>query len=98
MTENEKAIADFCAQFSPPLKYVKTERINNLPVPDAWLASYWDSARAVGITTVCYGGGIHAFIEAAGKGDIAPAAGRIIATALGLTSTLLAVETPNDPS
>lgn len=84
MTENEKIIKAFCDQFTPPLKYVRTERINNVPMPDAWQASYWDNARSIGVTTVAYSGGLHAFIEAAGKGEIAAEAGRVIAQALGL--------------
>lgn len=84
MTENEKTIRAFCEQFSPPLKFVKTERINNVPMPDAWQTSYWDAARSVGMTVVAYSGGIHAFIEAAGKGDIAPSVGKVFAKALGL--------------
>lgn len=84
MTENEKTIAAFCAQFTPPLKYVRTERINNLPMQDAWQCSYWDNVRSIGITTVAYAGGIHAFIEAAGSGNIAETAGKVIARALGL--------------
>jgi hypothetical protein len=90
MTESETIIAAFCAQFTPPLRYVRTERINNLPMQDAWQTSYWDGARSIGITTVAYGGGLHAFIEAAGKGDIAETAGRVIATALGLFNKELA--------
>lgn len=84
MTENENTIATFCKQFAPPLKYVKTERINNVPMPDAWQTSYWDKAINVGITVVAYGGGIHAYLEAAGKADIAAGAGQVLAKALGL--------------
>ncbi len=84
MTENESIIKALCDQFTPPLKYVKTDRINNVPMRDAFQTSYWDDALSIGITTVAYGGGIHAFIEAAGKGDIAEKAGQVIAKALGL--------------
>lgn len=84
MTDNERAIKAFCDQFSPKLKYVKTDRINNMPYPDAWQTSYWDNALCIGITTVAYGGGIHAFIEAAGKSDVAANAGKVMAKALGL--------------
>jgi hypothetical protein len=84
MTENERTIAVFCAQFTPPLRYLKTDRVNMVPMQDAWQASYHDSARGIGITTVAYGGGIHAFIEAAGPAAIAGEAGRVIAKALDL--------------
>lgn len=84
MTENEQTIKAFCEQFTPPLKYVKTDRINNVPMPDAWMTSWWNAEKSIGITTVAYGGGIHAFIEAAGRADIAANAGRVMAQALGL--------------
>lgn len=84
MTENEQAMVDFCSQFSPPLKYVKTDKINNIAFSDAWQTSYWDGTRSIGITTVIYNGGIHAFIEAAGPSDIAKATGRVLASALGM--------------
>jgi hypothetical protein len=84
MSDNERAIAAFAGQFVPPLKYCKTERINNIRFPDAWQVSYWDNSRAIGITAVAYEGQIHAFIEAAGTSDIAQEAGRVMAAALGL--------------
>jgi hypothetical protein len=84
VTENERTMKMFCDQFTPPLRYLKTEKINNMPFPDAWTTSWHDQARGIGITTVCYGGGIHAFIEAAGPADIAADAGRVMAKALGL--------------
>ncbi|WP_088347758.1 MULTISPECIES: hypothetical protein [Rhodomicrobium] len=83
-SENEQTIRIFAEQFTPPLSVCRTERINNVPMPDAWQAAYWDSARSIGITAVAHSGGLHAFIEAAGKGDIAEHAGRVIAKALGL--------------
>jgi hypothetical protein len=85
-SDNERAIAAFAAQFTPPLKYVRTERINGVAMTDAWQCSYWDGARSIGITTVAYGGGIHAYIEAAGRGEIAGDAGRVIAKALDMFS------------
>lgn len=84
MTENEQTIAAFCAQFTPPLRYVKTERINMVPMPDAWQTSGHDDYTHVGYTVVAYGGGLHAFIEAAGPGSIAANAGSVFARALGL--------------
>lgn len=67
MTPNEEIARRFADQFTPPLQVIKTQRINNLPVPDAWQISYHDAAKGIGITAVAYGGGIHAFIEAAGQ-------------------------------
>lgn len=81
---NERTARAFAAQFDPPLLVGRTDRVNNLPIPDAWVISYHDAARGVGITTVCYSGGIHAFIEAAGAAEIAEEAGRVMAKALGL--------------
>jgi hypothetical protein len=71
MSVNERTARTFAAQFNPPLTVGKTDRVNNLPIPDAWVISYHDAARGIGITTVCYAGGIHAFIEAAGAAEIA---------------------------
>jgi len=84
MTENERTIKAFADQFTPPLKYIRTQKINNVPMPDAYQCTYWDNARSIGITTVAYNGQIHAFIEAAGKGNIAAEAGRVIAKAFDL--------------
>ena len=84
MTENETTIKTFCEQFTPPLKYVKTDRINNVPMPDAWQTSFWVQEKGVGIVVVAYMGQIHAYIEAAGKGEIAQVAGRVIAKAFGM--------------
>lgn len=82
MTKNERTIKAFAEQFDPPLAYVRTLRINNVPFPDAWQVSYWDSDKAIGITAVAYEGQLHAFIEAAGRADIAAGAGRAMAAAL----------------
>lgn len=84
MSINEAAARAFAAQFNPPLRVCKTDRVNNLPMADAWVVSYHDASRGIGITTVAYAGGIHAFIEAAGAAEIAEDAGRVMATALGL--------------
>lgn len=84
MTPNEAIIRAFADQFTPPLNVCKTECVNNLPVQDAWTASCWDDTHSIGITTVAYGNGIHAFIEAAGPAHIAEHAGRVMAKALGL--------------
>lgn len=84
MTRNERIARIFAEQFTPALNVCKTDKINNLPVPDAWQVSYWDGARSIGITAVAYGGGLHAFLESAGKGEIAFEAGQVMAQALGL--------------
>ncbi len=84
MTANEQIAHRFAAQFTPPLKVGKTEAINNVRMPDAWVVSYWDAAKAVGITAVAHSGQLHAYIEAAGGGEIAEHAGQVIAKALGL--------------
>lgn len=84
MHVNERNIKAFADQFDPPLVYVRTLRINNVPFPDAWQCTFWDSTKSIGITCVCYEGQIHAFIEAAGRGEIAATAGKAMAIALGL--------------
>lgn len=85
ISENEAIIRAFADQFSPALRYVRTDKINNIRFPDAYVCSYWDSKRAIGITTTVYEGQIHAFIEAAGSGEqVAKDAGRVIAAAMGM--------------
>jgi hypothetical protein len=82
ITKNEAIIKAFAEQFDPPMTYVRTLRVNNVPFADAWQVSYWDNAKAIGITAVAFEGQLHAFIEAAGRGDIAAAAGKAMAIAL----------------
>lgn len=84
MTPNEKIAKTFAEQFTPPLKYVGTQAVNNIPMKDAWQITYWDSAKHIGVTAVVYGGQIHAYLEAAGHGDVAANAGQAMARALGL--------------
>lgn len=84
MTENERIIRTFAAQFSPALQVVKTERINNVRIADAWQCSYWNQTNSIGITAVAHSGGLHAYLESAGPGAIAENAGQVMATALGM--------------
>jgi hypothetical protein len=85
MTENETAIKTFCDQFAPPLNYAATQRINNQPVSDAYTTSFWLEKECIGITVLSYGeGNFKAYIEAAGKGDIAESAGQVIAKAFNM--------------
>lgn len=84
MTENERIAITFAEQFDPPLKYIRTARVNNVPMHDAWQITYWDSARSIGITAAVFNGQIHAFLEAAGPGSIAADAGQAMARAMGL--------------
>lgn len=85
MTRTNKEIAEaFAAQFDPPLRVTRTERVDNIPQPEAYNVAYWDNARQLGITAVVHHGQIHAFIEAAGDGAIAESAGLVMAKALGL--------------
>lgn len=84
IVSNEKIIARFCAQFSPPLKYAKTARINNVAIPDAWTTSGWDDKLGLGFTVLAYGGAMHAYLEASGRLEEAGHAGRVFARALGL--------------
>jgi hypothetical protein len=84
MCDGERIIRAFCEQFTPPLRYVRTERVNNIRFADAWTTSLWDQSRGIGIQATVFEGQIHAYIEAAGTGDIAADAGRVIARALSL--------------
>ncbi len=86
MSPNEQAAREFASQFNPPLSVCRTERINNMRVKDAWQITYWDAERCIGITAVAYGGGLHAYLEAAGKGDIAQGAGKAMAAALDMAA------------
>ena len=76
----------FANQFDPPLSIVHTERMNEIPSPDAFCISYWDQARKIGISAFVFGEGhFKAYLEAAGKGDIAEDAGCVFAKALNQT-------------
>lgn len=85
MTKNEQLINAFCEQFSPPLKAVRTLRVNGVAYPDAWQANWWDAGRCMGVTAVVYEGSIHAFLEASGRAEVAAQAGRAMAQALGMS-------------
>lgn len=84
MSINRTTAERFAAQFSPPLRVVKTERIDGKPIADAWNVSYWDAERKVGIVAHAFGGQLKAYIEAGGPATIAEDAGRVMATALGM--------------
>lgn len=84
LTKNEALINAFCEQFSPPLKPVRTLRVNGVAYPDAWQANHWDAGKCLGITAVAYEGQLHAFLEASGRADTAQRAGRAMAQALGM--------------
>lgn len=73
----------FANQFTPPLGVVHTQRMNEVPSPDAFCISHWDATRKIGISAFVFGDGhFKAYLEAAGKGDIAEDAGRVFAKAL----------------
>jgi hypothetical protein len=82
MTRNEQIIKAFADQFEPPLKYAQTLKVNNVSMPDAWQCSYWNNAKGVGVMAVVYSGQIHAYVEAAGRAEIAADAGKACAAAL----------------
>ncbi len=66
MTPNETAIRTFADQFTPPLNVVKTDRVNNVPIPDAWMAAYHNPDTGIGITAIAHSGTLYAYLEAAG--------------------------------
>jgi hypothetical protein len=82
MTGNERIARDFAEQFDPPLTVVRTLKVNNVTMPDAWQVSYWNNAKGIGIMAVIYSGQIHAYVEAAGRAEIAVDAGKACAAAL----------------
>lgn len=84
MSVNETAIRAFAAQFSPPLAVGRTERINEVPIEDAWVCSHWDQTRGLGISAFAFRGQFKAYIEAAGSAEIAERAGYVIGKAMGL--------------
>ena len=84
MSINRANAERFASQFKPALPVVKTERINGQPDPDAYLVSYWDDARKVGVVAHAMRGQIKAYIEAGGPGEIAERAGKVMAKALGM--------------
>lgn len=84
MTPNEKIANDFAGQFDPPLKAVRTLAVNGVKYPDAWQVTYWSQMRSIGVTAVFYEGQVHAYLECAGRADIAIQSGRAFAIALGM--------------
>ncbi len=84
MTRNEQAARKFAAQFSPPLQVVKTLHIDGQKTPGAFVVATYNESRGIGVSAFFYKGGVRAFIEAVGKGEIAESAGKVIATALGM--------------
>ena len=86
MTKNEQAARKFAAQFTPRLNVTKTLHIDGQPTPGAYVVAYYDQQRQIGVSAFFYKGGVRAFIEAVGKGEIAENAGKVIAKALGMFS------------
>jgi hypothetical protein len=86
MTENEKTIKTFCDQFEPPLTYLHTQRVGNVPIPDAWMTSFWSEDKGVGITVIAHSGQIYSYVESNGKADLAEYHGKFLASVFkGLT-------------
>jgi len=84
MTENEITISAFCDNFDPPLVYVKTQRVGGVPIPDAWMASFWIEAMGLGITAIAHSGMIYSYIESNGKAAQATMHGEVIAKVFGM--------------
>jgi len=79
MTENEITIKAFCDQFDPPLAYMHTQRVGNVPIPDAWTTSFWSQDKGVGITVIAHSGLIYSYVESNGKADLAEYHGEFLA-------------------
>ena len=69
----------FADQFDPPLRPVQTQKINNLPMRDAWLVAKFDPQARAGITAHAYAGQIHAYVEVLAPGEGAERVGRVMA-------------------
>ena len=66
---NKEIAEAFAARFTPPLNVVATQRINGIPMPDAFMCAYHDDARKIGVTFVIFGKGrMQAYLEATGDG------------------------------
>jgi hypothetical protein len=83
-TENEAAIWAFATQFAPELTVCRAERIDGVPYADAWVASYRDDEKSIGVSGFAFDGHFKAYIEAAGALSIAESAGRVMAKATGM--------------
>lgn len=89
MTQNERIIRAFAAQFRPALNCIRTQRINGQKVHDGWQVARWDKARGIGVTAMVYGSQqLKAYIEAAGSSDEKDASevGMVMAKALGINA------------
>ena len=83
VTESNFDIAQaFADQFDPPPRPVQTQKINNIPMRDAWLVAKFDPQARAGITAHAYAGQIHAYVEALAPGEEAERVGRVMAAAL----------------
>jgi hypothetical protein len=83
MHPNELIARTFAAQFDPPLTVVKTQKVDQKPIPDAYTCSAWDKDRKLGVTAIASGGNLKAYLEAAGPGEIAESAGKAMAEVMG---------------
>lgn len=86
MHANEAAIKAFCEQFDPPLRYIHTQRVNEQPVDNAYMAAFWDAKQSLGVTAIAHSGKVHTIIESHGRLDAAAEIGRNIAFSFGMTS------------
>src|SRR5262245_12998819 len=69
MASNNQALAAlFGACFEPRREPVKVLKVNGVPHRDAWMVAVHDHVAQVGITAHVYGGQLHAYIEALGRG------------------------------
>lgn len=81
-SKNRAIIEEFAAQFDPPLKVVATQNIDNRKVAHGHMAAYWDDAKEIGVTAICWGRGhFKAYLEVTGN-DAAADAGRLMAKAV----------------
>lgn len=78
-SKNQKIALAFAQQFKPVPPVVRTQRINNVPYPDAWLVAVHDDGSGYGITAHAFDGKLHAFIETLQKGQAAESVGKSMA-------------------
>lgn len=75
MSINLKNAETFANQFDPPLIAHHTERVNGVPMADAYSVAFFDKETGWGITAVFYKGQHHSYLEAIGdEGNVAETA------------------------
>jgi myo-inositol catabolism protein IolC len=74
---NQERAEEFANCFDPPLAVCKTERINNVPVKDAYCAAGMVCDGKVGVQAMVFGNGhLKAYVEFVGSREFAAEVGQ----------------------